>query len=427
MRMAAKMAALCAAIILMGTVFEETQAAPGPGERGPFSMANCTSGGWEYYNYQGGDWCGGTDCAKGGNGVTVDDNCRSVLWVEVCGCSQEACEIGVCYMCESSYYGEITQSFILEGWATACRPCTDVVGCSVPVTCTSNVDQQCTQCRPGRYLQQSGGPTRADTCPVCSAIVNCVAEQTRCTTASDQTCLQCLDGYYLTNSDQECRKCQVGCDSCKSDSLKLGPEECLACASNYAVSSDSTECLEKCPPGEYPALRRGMKHCEGCPEMPGCEVRTECSDRNFESLSCPNGQCHDDTYFVQRGEGNRQICVLREPSPNVTARGPDARIEWSASPNSTFYSSANWEVEIEQMSSSDRKTVSVFPIGAGLDLSWRAFNSQPTAERSFRVRLLRGRIPDHDGAWSASQWSNTFSFSCECNSLASGRSGKDGE
>eukprot|EP00961_Rhodomonas_salina_P299204 3938726-Rhodomonas_salina.1 len=382
-------------------------------------MANCRRGGWQYYDHEGGDWCGGRQCAKGGNEVTVQSGrcCRF--------CSQEACELGVCDECASGYYKEISPFFTLQGWATACRPCTDIVGCRVAETCRSSLDQQCIQCDPGKYLQQSSGSTRADTCPTCSTIFNCVAGQTRCTTSSDQTCSQCQHGYYQANSNKECRKCQVGCESCKSDSLKLGPEECLACASNYVMSSDSTECLQKCPAGEYSALRGGVAQCVECPTMPGCYGRTECSDPPSESLSCSNGQCLDDSYFVRTEADDRQACIFREPSPNVTALGPDARIEWSASPDSNFYASYDWEAEIEQTSSSDRKTVAVFPAGAGLDLSWRAFNSQPTAERSFRVRLVRVRKAD--GATSESQWSNTFHFSCECNSLASGRSGKDGE
>eukprot|EP00961_Rhodomonas_salina_P129531 1744502-Rhodomonas_salina.1 len=156
--------------------------------------------------------------------------------------------------------------------------------------------------------------------------------------------------------------------------------------------------------------------------MVGCNVKTDCSDPT--SLSCPKGNCHDGLYFVRVEGDGREVCISRELPPKVTVRGPEVRIEWSGSPASNFYTSYNWEAEIEQTSSSDRITVAVSPLatGPGLDVRWLAFNNQLTTERSFRVRLLRVR--KSNSAADATLWSNLFDFSCECNGLAPGRSGK---
>ena len=62
-------------------------------------------------------------------------------------------------------------------------PCTAIVGCVSPLTCTSASTSQCSQCAAGRYLAEGS----VDSCPPCTPIPGCTSPIT-CTNAADSLC-----------------------------------------------------------------------------------------------------------------------------------------------------------------------------------------------------------------------------------------------
>eukprot|EP00961_Rhodomonas_salina_P231271 3123732-Rhodomonas_salina.1 len=205
---------VCITIILLtGAVFGGVQAAPDKGSSGN-NIRNCETKDWKYYNQQEGDWGGGVDC-----GVSEYYSAREVtthrghctLWF--CSASQEACELDVCIKCMSGYYQELWKKDLDKTWASnrpavGCTACANVVGCEGEVNCSAHNDQQCARCSHGRYLLDSSHLTKADTCPTCNTIPNCVSGRVSCTTSSDEICEACNHGYFLANENKGCRQCQ---------------------------------------------------------------------------------------------------------------------------------------------------------------------------------------------------------------------------
>lgn len=182
--------------------------------------------------------------------------------------------------------------------------------------------QECVQCIPGRYIQQSdfyqvGKADGLTTCKTCAVIGYAAVGY------GASTCTGCGAGFiaqYMGESLEDgsfrgysvCYKCDVGKYSTKQASNN--PYDCTACANgtysqyrnastcllcslgNYSSRVGSVQC-NACPPGNYTA-ETGSSECAGCPAGTYTSITgsTACT-------TCPTG-----TYTTKIGSSSCEFC-----------------------------------------------------------------------------------------------------------------------
>jgi len=260
--------------------------------------ATCVDG---YTQLTAGAACTDVDeCTAGGNDCSANATCSNTVGSFTCACKPGFFGDGV--TCTACPAGQV-QPNPGQSSCVACPAGQYDDGDEVCATCAS-------ACTANAYEQTACTSATNRVCTACTDITGCAVAET-CTTDADSVCATCVDGYTQLSAGAACAdvdECTAGGNDCSANATCSNTVGSFTCACKPGFFGDGVNCTA-CPPGQVQP-DGGQASCDACPAG---QVQPDAGQ--LSCVACPAGQYDDgDEVCAPCAQGECIGAVTCDPS-----------------------------------------------------------------------------------------------------------------